>query len=261
MPLAFIVVYAVVVGAAVGSFLNVCVYRWPAGLSITSPARSFCPNCKAPIRWYHNLPVVGWLALRGRCRDCDVRISPQYPLVELVTAMLWGAVALRHGFDLETVRGAVFLTMLLGIALTDARHMVIPDQFSLGGTAIGLLAALAPGGITILTAVIGAAAGYVFFWLVMYLGEKVFRRPALGLGDVHMMAMVGAFTGWAGVFLTTFLGSVLGVLFALFAVVLRGRYKAMESYLPFGVFLAMAGAIAYLWGPVIFTWYLRNFVL
>ena len=104
MPLTLVVIYAFVVGAAVGSFLNVCVYRWPAGLSITSPARSFCPACKAPIRWYDNLPVIGWLALRGRCRDCGVRISPQYPLVELVTALLWAAVALRYGFAFETLR-------------------------------------------------------------------------------------------------------------------------------------------------------------
>lgn len=254
------VVFAGLFGAAVGSFLNVCVYRWPEGLSVLEPRRSFCPLCRTPIRWYDNLPVIGWLILRGRCRSCAERISPQYPLVELLVAVTWAAAVVLYGFEVEALRAALFLTLLLGIGLTDARHMVIPDQFSLGGAAVGLLLAPLAGGITFRAALIGAVSGYVIFWLVMYLGEKAFRKPALGLGDVHMMAMVGAFVGVGGALLTIMLGSMLGVLIGVPATFARGRLQALGTYLPLGVFLAMAGAITLIWGEAIIGWYL-NMVL
>ena len=252
--------YGAVVGAMVGSFLNVCVYRWPEGLSVLSPSRSFCPACRQQIRWHDNLPVLGWFLLRGRCRDCGVTISAQYPIVEFLTALIWVFAALRFGFTFEALRAALFLTILLGIALTDLRHMLIPDQFSLGGAVLGILLALAPGGITVVQAIVGAAVGYGLFWAVMVLGEKAFRKPALGLGDVHMLAMIGAFLGWQRTLLTILLASVLGVLFAVPALVLRGRYQAFASYLPFGVFLALGAALAYLWGDYVIDWYVTQFL-
>lgn len=256
MPELLLVAFAAAMGAAVGSFLNVCVYRWPEGLSVLEPKRSFCPACREPIRWHDNVPVLGWLLLRGRCRSCGVWISPQYPLVELAVAAIWAAAALRFGPTAEALRSAVFLTLLLGIALTDARHMVIPDQFSLGGAAAGLLLAAAPGGITFVNALVGAASGYVLFWLVMYFGEKAFRKPALGLGDVHMMAMVGAFLGLPGAILTILLGSLLGVLVGVPATWFQGRLKALGTYLPLGTFLAVGAVVAHTWGGVIIAWYL-----
>jgi leader peptidase (prepilin peptidase)/N-methyltransferase len=259
MPETWLWIAAAAVGASFGSFLNVCAYRWPAEQSVVRP-RSRCGACGHTIRWYDNIPILSWLLLRARCRDCGVRISAQYPLVELACALIWGGAAARYGLDPEALRTAAFLTLLLGIAITDAREMVIPDQFSLGGAIIGLALAAIPGGFPLPRALLGAAVGYALLWGVKLAAEKALRRPALGVGDIHMMLMVGAFTGAAGVILTLLLGSLLGLVIGVPVMWLRGRLRALETYLPLGVFLAMGGAIALLWGDAIIDAYLR-FVL
>ena len=139
--------YATLVGACVGSFLNVCVYRLPEGLSVIRP-RSRCPACETPIAWYHNLPVVSYLVLRGRCRACGAPFSPQYAIVEVATALIWLAAVVRFGASWQALAVAIFFTLLLGIALTDARTYIIPDEFTLGGLAIAVVLSLAPGGLT-----------------------------------------------------------------------------------------------------------------
>lgn len=246
---------AALIGAAFGSFLNVCVYRWPAELSVVQP-RSRCGGCGHPIRWYDNIPVLSWLWLRGRCRDCGVGVSIQYPLVELLTAAIWGLAFARFGLDVEALRMALFLTVLLGIALTDAREMVIPDQFSLGGAALGLILAALPGGFSLVSAAVGAASGYVLMWVVKLAAEKALRKPALGVGDIHMMVLVGAFTGVTGVVLTLMLGCILGLVLGVPVLWIRGRLRPLESYLPLGLFLALGGAITFVWGPGIVDAYL-----
>lgn len=248
-------IYLALVGAALGSFLNVCLYRWPAGESVIRP-RSRCPGCGAPVAWYDNLPVLSWVLLRGRCRSCGQRISIRYPLVEAAVALIWLGSALWFGPSLEAVRGAAFLTLLLGIAIIDAQHRIIPDQFSLVGTGLGLALAAWPEGFPLLTAVIGAAVGYAFMWGIKLGGEALFRKPALGVGDIHMMAMVGAFVGVGGALLTILLGSVLGLLIGVPAAWLGGKLEVMGTYLPLGTFLAMGAAVAYLWGDPIIAWYL-----
>jgi leader peptidase (prepilin peptidase) / N-methyltransferase len=249
-------IYLTAVGAAVGSFLNVCIYRWPEGLSVVKP-RSRCPVCENPIAWYDNIPILSWLILRGRCRYCGTHISVQYPLVELVTALLWLAVALHYGPSLEAVRGGVFLSLLLGIAILDARHRIIPDQLFLLGALAGLGLALAPGGIGFVTALIGAIVAYGFMWLIKLGGEAAFRKPALGVGDIHMMAMVGAFVGLSGAILTIMLGSVFGLVIGVPLMSLKGRLRFLGTYLPLGTFLALGAAVAYVWGPALIGWYLR----
>jgi len=248
--------YAFIIGACIGSFLNVCIYRWPAELSVLRP-RSRCGSCGQQVRWYDNVPLVNWLLLRGRCRDCGTAISIQYPLVELATGVIWLTAALRFGFDLEALRSAVFLTLLLGIAMTDAREMVIPDQFSLGGTAIGLALAAVPGGIAFTSALIGAVAGYVLFWGIKIVAEKALKKPALGVGDIHMMAMIGAFLGTAGAMLTVMLGSLAGLLIGVPLTRLRrGQLAPLGTYLPLGTFLAIGAFIAHFWGAAILDWYI-----
>jgi leader peptidase (prepilin peptidase)/N-methyltransferase len=259
MPYFVILIYAALIGATVGSFLNVCVYRWPNNLSVVRP-RSRCPHCEAAIAWYDNVPVLGYLFLRARCRGCQAPISIQYPLIEVATSLIWIAVAVQFGPSIEALRGAIFLTILLGIALTDAKHMVIPDQFSLGGALIGLVFAAAPGTIPFRSALLGAVVGYLLMRGVAYGGEKLFRKPALGLGDVHMMALVGAFLGAPRMALTILLGSVLGIAIGVPITWFSGRLVRMETYLPLGTFLAMGAAVAYLWGEAIIGWYL-NFAL
>lgn len=293
MPLYLYLIYAALVGAAIGSFLNVCVYRWPLGLSVISP-RSACPNCETQIAWRDNIPILGYLLLRGRCRGCQERISIQYPLVELATALIWLLSVAYLGASLEAVRCALFLTILLGIALTDAQHMVIPDYFSLGGAmvGIGLAAAITvehtlatPGGpasgialpaplsvevstgwisylmvsseLPLFRALRGALIGYLLLLGVAYAGEKIFRRPALGLGDVHMMAMVGAFVGVPGMLLTVLLGSLLGLVIGVPYTWIRGKLVRLGTYLPLGTFLALGAALTYVWGEAIIRWYLE----
>ena len=248
--------YAAFVGACLGSFLNVCVLRWPAEQSVLRPA-SRCPGCNQPIRWFDNIPVVSYLALRGRCRNCGQHISAQYPLVELFVALIWLGAAIRFGATIETVRSAVFLTLLLGIALTDAREMVIPDQFSLGGTLIGLILAAWKGGFPFSKAIIGAVLGYVMLWAVKLAAEKALKKPALGVGDIHMMAMVGAFTGPAGAMVTVFLGSFFGLVIGVPVTLARGQLKVMGTYLPLGVFLAIGAGVAHFYGDNLANWYMH----
>ena len=256
LPDTWIWIYAAFLGAAVGSFLNVCVYRWPAEKSVLRP-RSQCPGCQQPIRWYDNVPVLGYLWLRGQCRNCGTTISAQYPAVELITSLIWLGAAIRFGASVDALHSALLLTILLGITLTDAKEMVIPDQFSLGGTALGLLLALVPGGISIFEALIGAAAGYFGFWLLKLGAEKALRKPALGVGDIHMMAMVGAFLGVQGVFITMLLGSLLGLLIGVPYVWSRGNGAVIGTYIPLGVFLAGGAGIAHAWGDLLIQSYLR----
>jgi prepilin signal peptidase PulO-like enzyme (type II secretory pathway) len=180
----------------------------------------------------------------------------QYPLIELTVAVIWVGLALWHGPGLEAVRGAVFLTALLGIAIIDGRHYIIPDQLSLGGGAAGLALAAWPAGFSLTTAAIGAGVGYVLMWGVKVGGEALFRKPALGVGDIHMVAMIGAFTGVWGVLLTVMLGSLFGLLIGVPVARLKGTLESRGTYLPLGTFLAMGAAVTYIWGDAILQWYL-----
>jgi leader peptidase (prepilin peptidase)/N-methyltransferase len=246
---------ALLVGLAFGSFLNVCIVRLPHDGSLLRPPSS-CPHCRARIAWRDNIPVVSWLLLRGRCRHCGGPISAQYPLIELLVGVLWAGAAFAWGPTLHALAGAVFGTILLGIAVTDARHMLIPDEFTWGGLVLGLAFALGGGGPALVQALLGAAAGFALLYAIAVIGEWVFKEEAMGGGDIKMMAMVGAFVGWQGVLLTVFLGALLGTLIF---VPLTLRKKRL---VPFGVFLAVGAAAAFVAGDAIVTWYsefLRGF--
>ncbi len=263
-----------VLGLLIGSFLNVCIVRWPAMESVVSP-RSRCPQCGTLIGWYDNIPVISWLLLRGRCRRCALPIPLRYPLVELAVGVLWVVAAWQYGLSLEALRAAVFLTILLGIAMTDAREFIIPDEFSIGGTVIGVGLALAGGALGVRDAVVGAVVGYVVLATVGFLGRKAFGREAMGGGDIKMMAMVGAFTGVWGVFLTLMLGAFVGLLLHVVAIPFRkaapvrtddadvetmsAEELQAQGYLPFGVSLAIAAAMVFAVGAErAIDWYLTT---
>ncbi len=261
------VVFAGIWGAMFGSFLNVCVWRLPRNESVIRPA-SHCPGCGKPIAWYDNVPLVSFLALRARCRHCGARISVQYPLVELAVALIWAGAVFRWGVSWEALSAVVLTTLLLGIALTDAQHYLIPDEFSLGGLGAGLALSVVPGGISPLEALLGAATGFALLWVVKAGGDWALARgmirgeelkqvleagekpTTLGGGDLKMMAMVGSFLGWRGVMLTAFLGSVAGVLVFLPLLLLKRR-----SPIPFGVFLAVGAAVTLVVGDALIAWY------
>lgn len=248
LPTAFVVAIAALVGACIGSFLNVCVARWPDGESVVRPP-SRCPRCGTGIAWHDNIPILGWLVLRGRCRACGEPISPLYPLVEAGTALLWVAAVMRYGLEWQALTVAIFFTILLGIALTDARTYLIPDEFTLGGLVLGLLLALAPGGVTFAQSVGGAALGFGLLYLTAVLGEWWMKKPAMGGGDIKMMAMVGAFLGPVGAVLTIFLGALVGTIIFV-PIALRTR-----KLVPFGIFLALGAAVTEVWGAALLRWY------
>ena len=253
LPPGLFVALAVVLGLVVGSFLNVCTFRWPSEESVVSPP-SHCPGCGTPISWYDNIPVLSFLILRAKCRFCGAPISPQYPIVELASGLIWAGCFLQYGLTVESARGAVFLTILLGIAITDARFYIIPDEFSLGGGVLGLALAPFAGGLTILEAALGAGVGFGVLWLVAKIGTRLFKKEAMGGGDLKMMGMVGAFLGFPGVFLTLFLGALLG------SVVFGPISWKTGKLVPFGIFLAAGAAVAYGWGDHLIEWYYQNFL-
>ena len=244
-------------GSLLGSFLNVCILRWGAEpkQSIIRPSRSHCPQCGKALAWYDNVPVLSWILLRARCRGCGKPISAMYPLVELATAAIWGYMVWRHGLTVEALRGAVFGTILLGIAMTDARQYIIPDEFTWGGLVLGLLFSMTSSLPGLGAALFGAAVGFGLLWVVGRVGTWVFKEDAMGGGDIKMMAMVGAFLGWQGVLLTIFLGALAGTL-VFVPLLLLGQKKLV----PFGVFLSIGAAVAYEFGPAIIGWYSRYLV-
>ncbi len=221
----FFIVVAGLVGAMLGSFLNVCILRWPRDESVVRP-RSHCPGCQRLIAWYDNIPVLSWLLLRGRCRHCGTGISLQYPLVELATGLLWAWMAWRYGPVVESVRAATLGTLLLGIAMTDAHEFIIPHQFTFGGLALGLGLTFIAGPDGVSGAAFGACFGAGLLYFVGFLGRIVLRREAMGGGDVAMLGLIGGFLGWEAVLATVFLGSVVGLLLELSARYLRGPRPA-----------------------------------
>jgi len=260
-PVTFVLLLAGVFGLLAGSFLNVCIVRWPARESVIKP-RSRCPQCGNLIAWYDNIPVLSWLVLRARCRHCNLPIPWRYPLIELATACIWVAAAWKYGYSVEALRAALFGTLLLGIAVTDAREYIIPDEFSIGGTALGILFAfvapltgmpLDPHALLWTQALLGAAIGFGALWIVAYLGTKAFGKDAMGGGDIKMMAMIGAFLGWQGVLLSLFLGAVCGTL-----VFLPLKLAGRDKLVPFGIFLALGAAVCWVAGPALVDWYART---
>ena len=246
-------VYAGLLGAAIGSFINVLVARLPVGESPVRP-RSSCPACGAVIAWYDNIPVLSWLLLRGRCRRCGAGISIEYPLVEAGTALIWVGVAWSYGPSWTGLQGAILLSIVLAIALIDARHYLIPDSLSLGGLVAGLAISPLPGSPSVLASILGAVAGFGVLFAVGLAGEWAFKKPAMGGGDMKMMAMVGAFLGPAGAMLTIFLGALVGtIVFA--PVALR-----TDREVPFGVFLALGAAATFLLGDALTDWYAGMFL-
>lgn len=236
-------------GLLLGSFLNVCIVRWPAEQSVVRP-RSRCPQCENLIAWYDNIPVVSWLVLRARCRHCGKAIPWRYPAVELATGVIWAWAAWQYGPSVEMVRAGLFFTILLGIAMTDAREYIIPDEFSVGGAGLGIVFAFAGGALGWSDALLGAAVGYALLWLIAVAGTRAFGQDAMGGGDIKMMAMVGAFLGWTGVLLTLFLGALLGTL-----IFLPLRIAGKDVLVPFGIFLAIGAAATWLVGPELVEWY------
>ena len=272
--------YAFIIGACIGSFLNVCIVRWPQERSVLRP-RSRCPKCGNQLAWFENVPIVSWVALRGRCRCCDEGISVMYPIVELIVGIGWLLAVQAFGPSFTALRIAVFGTVLLGVAMTDAKHYLIPDGFTLFGLIFALATAVIAffRGETLIfaspyDALVGACTGAGMIAIVGWLGEVVTKREAMGLGDVTLMAFVGAAVGPTRALVTIFLGATLGAIsFAgvVLPVVLVRRGHTREQtelalgstpfeapLVPFGVFLAPAALLTLFWGDALLAWITRG---
>ena len=260
-----------IIGASIGSFLNVCIARWPAELSVVKP-RSRCPKCERPIAWHENIPVLSWLILRGKCRGCQLPISMQYPAVELLVALGWVACVLAFDVTFEALRVAIFGTILFGIAVTDAKHYLIPDGFTISGLVLVLGMAAANFFIgeathfaSLWPAILGACVGAGAITIIGWLAEVAMKREAMGFGDTTLMAVVGAALGAERALLTIIGGAFVGAVFFVVlvgpVVWLRSRKRGTEFEfpdVPFGVFLAPAAMLALLWGDRLIAWYMQR---
>jgi leader peptidase (prepilin peptidase)/N-methyltransferase len=248
----FVTVSLALIGLVIGSFLNVCIYRIPHGESIVLPG-SRCPSCKRPIAWYQNIPIVSWLALGGRCAFCRAAISPRYPAIEALT----GVVFALHGFFFEPgpllVVRLAFASILIVLAFIDLDHRILPNRITLPSLAVGLVLSLfLPPGWQ--ASLLGAIAGGGVLWLI---GEAYFRLrgiEGMGMGDVKMLAMVGAMLGWKAVVVTLVLASFTGALVGV--ALLTRKQNAMKYALPFGTFLSAGALVASLAGDRLVSWYL-----
>ncbi len=245
---------AIAAGLIAGSFANVLIARLPRDESVVKP-RSRCPACRAPIRWYDNIPVLSYLVLRGRCRACRASIPLRYPVVELVTAGLFLASSMRFGFDwILVARDWPLLTMLVAIAFIDAAHRIVPDELSLGGLALGLITSWAVPGLGLVGSTVGAALGFGFFYGLAWVYEKRTGRMGLGGGDIKLMAMLGSFLGPVGVFSVILVSSITGSLAGLGIALIKGRGKegVLGTAIPYGPFLVLGALYYYFLGDT--TW-------
>ena len=254
--------YAFAMGAIVGSFLNVIIHRYPREESIVFPA-SHCPHCDTPIRWYDNIPVLSFLALRARCRSCKEPISVRYPLVELANGLFYLALFLHTGPTITFVLIAASISMTVVLIYIDAEIQILPDVIDLPGIAIGIACgALAAGehipSLTLtsswIDSIAGAALGAAIIIAIAGAYWLLRRVEGMGQGDIKMMAMIGALLGWRAVPAVLFMASVIGAIIAVpFA--LRSD-KGMQLALPFGVFLGLATLVVLFFGPTLSAWYL-----
>lgn len=260
-------------GLITGSFLNVCIYRLPRDLSVVKP-RSFCPGCQKPIAWYDNIPVLSYFLLGRKCRHCGAPISFRYPSVELLTGVLFFVIVAKFGPTAVAIKLCVLCALLVGLTFTDLDSLILPDELTLGGTAAGILfawfvpvddmvarlamavAGLRPGPnwTSLAESLAGAIVPSGCLALGGWLFEKIRHKEGLGLGDVKMMAMVGAFLGLRAALLTLVVGSIAGSVIGL--IYIYATKKDPSTYeLPFGAFLGFAGIFVALAGTPVIHWY------
>ena len=249
------IVLAGIFGSAIGSFLNVCIYRLPRHESIVWPA-SACPHCHRPLAWYENLPIVAYLALRGRCRTCRGPISIQYPIVEALTAAMFAGGMWYYGPTLLLVSRLALGCALIALFAIDLEHYILPNAITVPGIVVGFLFSLAtePGWFASL---MGIVLGGGVLWAMFELYRLIRHEEGLGFGDVKMLAMIGAFIGWRLTVVALIVASMAGSLLGL-GLIVTGRGN-MKSALPFGTFLAVGAAFAAVLGPGLLDWYLGQF--
>lgn len=242
-------VFVFIFGLILGSFLNVCIYRIPRNESLLYPS-SHCPSCGAHIRWFDNIPILSYIILKGTCRNCRARISIRYLIVEFFSAVALVLLYERFSFSFLFLKYAIFSYALFVIAFIDIEHLIVPDKIVLPLIALGILFSLPH---HILGAVIGAVGGFVLFVLIAVMGKILFKKEALGGGDIKLIAACGAFLGMPGVIITIFLSALLGSIFGVYFIIFK-KGKA-SSQVPYAPFISAAAFLYIFYGEMIVRWY------
>jgi len=255
----FYIFYVAVIGLAIGSFLNVVIYRLPRKLTFKT-GRSVCPKCNNQLKWYHNIPVFSYIFLIGKCGFCKTKISLKYPLVESLNLLAYLFFYFQSGLSLDLVVYCLLSSALITIFFIDLDFQIIPDLITLPGIILGLVFSFIPGGIGIWQALIGMLVGGGSLYFVALLGDWLFKKESMGGGDIKMAAMLGAFLGWQKVIFVFFASATIGLVASL--VIMAFSAKLRENrVIPFGPFIALAAMVAIIWGDQIISYYIDNFVM
>ena len=240
-------------GLIVGSFSNVCIYRIPRNESIIYPA-SHCPKCRTTIKPIDNIPLLSYVLLKGRCRNCKSKISIQYPIVELLTGLIYLIIYLVYGLSIQTLIYIILSSALIIIAFIDLYQQIIPDVISLPGIVIGFILSFFVPYISFVNSALGVVVGGGIILVIGMGGSAIYKKEAMGGGDVKLAAMIGAFLGWRYIIISLFLGFFLGALIGI--ILIMTKIKKREDVVPFGPFIILGSFITLIWGEQIISWYL-----
>ena len=240
-------------GLIVGSFSNVCIHRIPRNESIVYPA-SHCPKCRTTIRPIDNIPLLSYILLKGRCRNCKSKISIQYPIVEFITGLIYLIIYLIYGLSIQTLIYIILSSALIIIAFIDLNQQIIPDVISLPGIAIGFILSFFVPYIAFINSALGVVVGGGVILIIGLGGSVIFKKEAMGGGDIKLAAMIGAFLGWRYIIISLFLGFFLGALIGI--ILIMTKIKKREDVIPFGPFIILGSFITLIWGEKIISWYL-----
>lgn len=254
----FSFILAGVAGLVIGSFLNVVIYRVPRKIGLVTGG-SHCPHCSQPLRWFHNVPLVSYLVLRGKCATCSQRIPLRYPLVELLNAGFYLYCYWQIGISVQSIALAVLSSALLVILFIDLDFQIIPDSITLPGMVVGLAVSFGPDGLGIVNSLIGLVVGGGVLYAIAMLGDWLFKKESMGGGDIKMAAMLGSFLGWQKILLVFISSAVIGVIVTLVLMLFSARLRR-ERLVPFGPFLSLAAGLAVVAGDQIINFYVTNFL-
>lgn len=242
-----------VLGLIVGSFSNVCIYRIPRNESIIYPA-SHCPKCRSNISPKDNIPLLSYILLKGRCRNCKSKISIQYPIVEFLTGLTYLIIYLTYGLSIQSLVHIILSSALIIIAFIDLNDQIVPDVISLPGIVIGFIISFFVSHISYMNSALGVLVGGGIILIIGLAGSIIFKKEAMGGGDVKLAAMIGAFLGWRYIMISLFLGFFLGALAGILLIL--SKIKSREDAIPFGPFIVLGSFITLLWGEKIISWYI-----
>jgi len=247
------VILIFILGLVVGSFSNVCIYRIPRNESIIYPA-SHCPKCGNNILPKDNVPLLSFILLKGRCRHCKNKISIRYPIVEFITGLIYLIIYLLYGLSVQTLIYIILSSALIIIAFIDLNEEIVPDVISLPGIVIGFILSIFVPYISFIDSALGIVVGGGIILIIGLAGSVIFKKEAMGGGDVKLAAMIGAFLGWRYIIISLFLGFFVGALAGI--ILITSKIKSREDAIPFGPFIVLGSFITLLWGEKIISWYL-----